>query len=167
MMKAEEILFTDGQDVTVTYSTFLVKKKWYSLSSITRHGLSILSPIRLSFVLLLMVGLILSMAGLLNFIPESARNWSMTLMGILINAKELALYVGIVVTLLALLLMLFVPARYALTITTEEGEKNVVVSRSKEHVNQIIHALNVAFLAHVKSGGNKTSVSQKYMVSAR
>lgn len=166
-MKTEGILYTDGHNVTVTYSTIQVKKKWYSLRGITKHSFSVLSPIRFQFVLMLIVGLILSIAGLMGFMPASARDWSITLVGVSISANELAFYSGIVMTLLACLLMLFVPERYALTITTAEGEKNVVVSKRKEYINQIINALNEAFLAHINTGVKKTHTRQKYLVSAR
>lgn len=167
-MKAEEILYTDGHEVTVTYSTILVKKKWYSLSSIKKHSLSIISPIRLPFIILLFAGFSMTMAGLTDFMPESANNnLNIMLSGILINFNELVLYAGIVVTLLASLLMLFVPLRYAVTITTAEGEKNLVVSKRKEHIRQIINALNIAILSNMNSGNNKTFNRKNYMVSAR
>jgi hypothetical protein len=166
-MKTEGVLYTDGHNVTVTYSTIQVKKKWYSLRGITKHNFSILSPIRFHYVLMLIAGLILSIAGLMDLMPASARGWGITLIGIWISVNELAFYSGILVTLLACLLMLFVPERYAVTITTAEGEKNVVVSNRKEYIYQIICALNEAFLAHIDSGIKKTRARQKYLVSAR
>jgi hypothetical protein len=59
-----------------------------------------------------------------------------------------------------------IPVRYAVTITTADGEENVVVSSRKEHIHEIINALHIAFLAHMNSGGNKDA-RQKYIVSAR
>lgn len=167
-MKTESVLFTDGHDVTVTYSTILVKKKWYNLKGIIRHSFSILSPVRFPFVIMLIAGAILSIAGVLNFVPESVKNWNISLFGISIYANELFFYSGIVIVLSACLFMLFGPERYAVTITTAEGDKNVVVSNRKEYINQIINALNEAFLAHINSDVKKTrSRRQNFLVSSR
>jgi hypothetical protein len=45
--------------------------------------------------------------------------------------------------------------RYAVRIATAAGEKNVLVSRKKEYIEQIVEALNRAFFHFVSRGKNK------------
>jgi hypothetical protein len=54
-----------------------------------------------------------------------------------------------------MLVMLRLREKYAVRIYTAEGEKNVVVSASREYISQIIDALNRAFLDLVKSKSRK------------
>ena len=70
-MKAENVLYTDGHDVTVTESMFQVKKKWYHLSGITKHTFMILQPDRFPCVILLLLGGVLEIVGAANVIPST------------------------------------------------------------------------------------------------
>lgn len=167
-MREEDILYTDGHDVIVTYSAIQVKKKGYTINGITKHGVSILSPVRVPFVILFLLGIALCIAGYMNLAPDAWRHWRITFSSFVFSVNEFAMYAGIVLAIVSGSLMLFLSERYAVTITTAEGEKNVVVSRHKEYINQIINALNEAFLVRVNSGWKSSrSRKQNFMVSAR
>lgn len=167
-MKAEGVLYTDGHDVTVTYSGIHVKKRWYALSGITKHGVSMLSPLRFPFVIMLIVGVMLSVLSATNLVPEPAKDWRIELLGVEHYAREVIFYFGSLMILLACLLMYFVPERYAVTITTAEGDKHLVVSKRREYINQIINALNEALLTRIKSGARRARTRyQDFLVSAR
>lgn len=160
-MKNENVLFTDGHDVTVTDSALQVRRKWYNLDEITCHGLSIIQPARLPSFLMFGMGILLSLAGGTNFIDTSRM--------IIANGNDpnrLLFLVGICCLVFGVVLALSLSERYAVRITTAEGEKNVVVSRRKEYITQIVHALNNAFFARI----NPDSTSQPgrdFIVSGR
>ena len=61
---------------------------------------------------------------------------------------------------------LYLGERYAVSITTAEGEKNVVISKRKEYITQIVHALNEAFFARIQGGQDKGS-KREFTVSGR
>ncbi len=65
--------------------------------------------------------------------------------------------------------MFFTKERYAVSITTAEGERNVVVSDRKEYITQIVHALNEAFFAKFDNTGSsiKTTRKRDFIVSGR
>jgi len=164
-MKAENVLYTDGHDVTVTDSMLQVKKKWYHLSGISKHNFMILQPDRMPAVLLLIAGAILEVIGALNLLPAqlvpSVRVFNLT-----VTANMMVIGVGIVFLLAGAVWMWLTKERYAVNITTAEGEKNVVVSERKEYITQIIHALNEAFFARL-SGPNSEKKKQNFIVSGR
>ena len=56
---------------------------------------------------------------------------------------------------LGLLIMIRMREKYAVRIFTAEGEKNVVVSQSREYISQIVDALNRAFLDLLKTRGRR------------
>ena len=162
-MKKENILYTDGHDVTVTESMFQVKKKWYHLSGITHHNFTILQPHRLPAVLLLVLGALMEVVGAANIVPAE---WlpPVYVMNVLVTTNLVVMTVGVVFLLAGAIWMWSTKERYAVSITTAEGERNVVVSEKKEYITQIVHALNEAFFARITpSDGRK----REFTVSGR
>lgn len=159
-MENEKVLYTDGHDVTVTGSVLQVRKKWYNLNEITSHGLSIIQPARLPSFLMFGMGILLSLAGGTNIIDTSRM--------IVSNGNDpnrLVLLIGVCCLVFGVVLALSIGERYSVRITTAEGEKDVVISRKKEYITEIVHALNNAFFARLH--GDATGKSRDFMVSAR
>lgn len=161
-MKTENVLYTDGHDVTVTDSVLRVRKKWYSLDGISKHGFSIIQPVRLPGILLLVAGFLLTGAGALDLVTRIIPS----VITITNNANELSLGFGLLVLLAGAAMMLSMSERYAVSITTAEGEKHVVVSKRKDYITQIVHALNEAFFARIH-GNSERSTTQRFTVSGR
>src|SRR5258708_26131626 len=65
------LYYTDGHEVTITDSGFKVKKTLYQLNGITRHGFSIISPVRAPFTILMVLGAIIFGCGAMNFLPTA------------------------------------------------------------------------------------------------
>jgi hypothetical protein len=142
-MATEEILYTDGQDVVVTASTFQVKDKFYRLKAIKKHGVAILQPVRFPGLLVFIAGVVLSIMGLADAFTE--------------NMNVLAQWVGILLAMGGLSLTIALRERYAVQIDTPEGEKLAVVSSKREHITEIINALNRAFM----NMNGKNSIGQQ------
>jgi hypothetical protein len=155
MKKQEDVLYNDGHDVVVTYSAIQVKRKWYNLNGITKHGLSILGPEQVPFVLLLLLGAALSLIGLFESANLIVGLSEYTIMDVTFDLNQLFFWSGVSLLALSGVLMFIIPERYAIQITTAEGEKNLVVSTQKEYITQILKALNEAFLARVSSQSKK------------
>ena len=146
--------YTDGHDVMITDSGFRVKNTLYQLNGITRHGFSIISPHRAPYAVLMILGVLVFMCGALNFLPPS---WTqpIVILKFHVAADSLVMTLGSILFGLGLLVMLRMREKYAVRIFTAEGEKNVVVSQSREYISQIVEALNHAFLDLVKSRNRK------------
>jgi hypothetical protein len=143
-MIPDKVLYTDGRGITVTDSTFQVKKMSYQINGITNHGLLILRPERLPGMLLLIVGFIVAVTGILNLIPATFIP-DMKIKDGYVSANIIAMWTGGALALIGLLILVIVRERYAVRIATAEGEKNAVVSDKKEYISQIVNALNEAF----------------------
>ena len=161
-MKTENVLYTDGHDVTVTDSVLRVKRKWYDLDGISKHGFSIIQPVRLRGILLLIAGGLFTAAGAGNFVTRIVPGVSAVTM----NANELSLGLGLLLLLVGTATMISMSERYAVSITTAEGEKHVVVSKRRDYITQIVHALNEAFFARIH-GNSERSTTQRFTVSGR
>jgi hypothetical protein len=142
-MIPDKVLYTDGHDIVITESTFQVKNKSYNLTGITKHGLLTLRPDRAPGLLLFFLGVIISLAGILNAIPPSWMN-DIYINGNYIGINTIATWGGIAIALIGILITSLVKEKYAVRIATAEGEKNAVVSKEKEYVRQIVQALNEA-----------------------
>lgn len=142
-MIPDKILYTDGHNVVVTDSTFQVKNATYSVRGIIKHGLMILRPHRFPGVLVLIVGMALLLCGLLELIPNNSME-PVKFNEAYLNVNTLAVWGGLALALLGILIIGLMRERYAVRIATAEGEKNAVVSHKKEYIAQIVQALNEA-----------------------
>jgi len=152
-MIQDKILYTDGHDVTITDSMFMVRNMSYRLIGITKHGLHIVKPHRLPGYILFMLGVILAVCGILNLTPENIVP-SARVLGLTLSGNTIVLIAGAAIAFMGVLIVGLLRERYAVRIATAEGEKDVVVSNRKEYVNQIVHALNAAFNFVRRRGNN-------------
>jgi membrane-bound ClpP family serine protease len=163
--KDNVLYYTDGHDVSVTDSVLQVKKKWYHLNGITHHGFLIIPPYRLPGFLTMAVGAILMIVGVTILLPAGLLS-EMTIMDRLITTNDVAVVVGAFIFIGGIVMMIMIREKYAVTITTAEGEKHVVVSDRKEYISQIVHALNEAFFARVSPSISKQD-KREFKVSGR
>lgn len=152
-MIQDKILYTDGHDVTITDSMFMVRNMSYRLIGITKHGLHIVKPHRLPGYILFMLGVILAVCGILNLTPENIVP-SARVLGLTLSGNTIVLIAGAAIAFMGILIIGLLRERYAVRIATAEGEKDVVVSNRKEYVNQIVNALNAAFNFVRRRGNN-------------
>ena len=143
-MIPDKVLYTDGHDVVITASTFQVKNKSYHLSGITKHGLQTVKPDRTPGIFIFVLGVIISISGILKLIPASWME-GIYVDGNYMSIKSIAVWTGLAIALIGILITSLVKEKYAVRIATAEGEKNAVVSNKKEYVRQIVNALNEAF----------------------
>lgn len=166
-MTSENILYTDGHEVTVTDSTFRVRKHSYHLDGITRHGFSIIKPSRIPAFILSGVGLLALAVGISNLRPEV--NFTVNLLSIQITLNNLLVIGGCALIFMGTMLAALTKERYGVKIVTAEGEKNVIVSDRREYVTMIVEALNKAFIKTVGHSGRSESNSSglRMKVSSR
>jgi hypothetical protein len=141
-MTPDKVIYTDGRDVTVTDSTLKVKNTSYNLNGITKLSFWTIRPDRWPGVLLLLLGLTAAVLGFLNMVPSDMN--VRTDDGVL-SGNSLALWVGIALAFIGLLMLMLARERYAVRIGTAEGEKNAVVSDKREYIAQIVDAIHNAF----------------------
>lgn len=141
-MTDDKVIYTDGRDVTVTDSTLKVKNTSYRLNGITKMSLWTIRPERWPAVLLMLLGAAAAVAGFLGLIPAT---FDLQTDSGVVGSNTLAIWTGIALAVLGLLVLLFAREKYAVRIGTAEGEKNAIVSRRREYIEQIVDALHSAF----------------------
>lgn len=145
-MIADKIFYADAHHhVIVTDSAFIVKNKEYRIPGIRNHDLKMIRPFRVPGLIFVMAGTFLVLSGTFHvvsfwFIPDvTVFSWTIGAYGWAIIAGSLLLLAGLVMNIM-------MKPRYALHISTDEGENDVIVSPKREYVKQIIDALNRAFM---------------------
>jgi hypothetical protein len=134
-MKPLKFLYTDGRDVVVTDSILETKKARYYLKGVTNFGLAVIKPRIFPGLILAVLGLIMICDAYFNLTPYNN----------IINLGPTAeFFIGTGTALLGVMLMILTRKKYALRIETAEGYKHVVISRSKEYINQVLTALRKA-----------------------
>ena len=141
-MTPDKVIYTDGRDVTVTDSALKVKNTSYKLSGITKLTLWTIRPDRWPGILLLLLGLTAAVLGFLNMVPA---DMNLRTDGGVISSNTLAIWVGLALSLIGIIILASAHERYAVRIGTAEGEKNAVVSRKREYIAQIVDAVHSAF----------------------
>lgn len=149
-MDTRQVLyFTDGRDVAVTDSSFLVKNVTYPLNGIHAHRVSIVLPHRGPFTFLTVVGALVFLCGAFDFLPSKISE-SISFFGITIVVNAVVMVLGIVVLLLGMFAMFHLRDKYIVKVLTSTGEKTALVSHKREYVDQITEALNHAHLDLMK-----------------
>jgi hypothetical protein len=143
MTTEDKIIYTDGDRVTVTDSTFSVRKQDYKLDGIIKHGLYVMRPSRLPAILLVLIGLILMIVGFGGWIPPDSVK-SVVIADTAIDVNAMAMAIGGLIALIGVITVGLLRDRFAVRISTAEGEKNVVVSSRKDYIAQIVDALTLS-----------------------
>lgn len=141
-MTPDKVIYTDGRDVTVTDTALKVRNTSYKLSGITKLSFWTIRPERWPGVLLILMGIAAAVLGYLGKVPA---DMSMRTDNGLIGANTLAIWVGVGLVVIGVLVLISGHVRYAVRIGTAEGEKNAVVSRKREYIAQIVDAIHSAF----------------------
>lgn len=141
-MIPDKVIYTDGRDVVVTDSTFTVKNASYRLNGITKLAFWTIRPDRWPAVLLTLIGLISAVCGYMTLLPHA---WIYEMNDQLISANAIALWAGVALFVLGILIMAMTREKYAVRIATAEGEKNAIVSSKRDYISQIVDAIHSAF----------------------
>lgn len=141
-MATDRVIYTDGRDVTVTDSTLKVKNTSYKLTGITKLSFWTIRPDRWPAVVLLLLGIGSAILGFIGIIPADV---NVRTDGGIISGNTLAVWIGIALIAIGLLMLMLAHERYAVRIGTAEGERNAVVSRKREYIAQIVDAVHSAF----------------------
>lgn len=163
--KENVLYYTDGHDVTVTDSVLQIRKKWYNLNGITHHGFLIIPPYRVPGFLLIALGAIMMIVGVTVLLPSGLFS-GLSLMNREITTNDVAVVAGALIFMGGIVTMIMIKEKYAVSITTAEGEKHVVVSNRKEYISQIVNALNEAFFARLNPDALRQSKTE-FKVSGR
>jgi hypothetical protein len=146
MATTGKVFYTDGHEVTVTDTTFKVNKKEYKLLGITRHGLFTIKPHRAPGIFIMIIGLLVLLIGAYQLLPAGSVQ-DVRIINRWVGANDLAVIAGGLLTIAGLLYAILIKPKYAVRISTAEGESNAVVSKQQEYIRQIIDGLNRAFIA--------------------
>jgi hypothetical protein len=148
-MTVDKIFYTNGNDVSVSDSMFTVKKKKYRLPGITHHSFKVLKPVRVPGLVLTGLGVIVMLMGSFRMFSSSGMQ-EIDYAQWMISSDLIGLVGGGIIVFAGLLVTFIVKPHYAVHISTAEGDSDVIVSKEREYVRQVVDALNRAFLASHK-----------------
>ena len=167
-MNNEKVLYTDGHDVTVTESIFQVKKTMYQLKGIIHHDFLVIYPHRIPALLIMLMGAVTIFLAVFRWQPLTALP-SIHLLSLGISGMQTAIVMGCVLLAIGSVILMAARVRYAIHLETAEGGRNVLVSKRKEYVAQVLDALNKAFMnllaPRKESGKNKRG--RTFLVGSR
>ncbi|HEY0653260.1 MAG TPA: DUF6232 family protein [Chryseosolibacter sp.] len=141
-MTPDKVIYTDGHDVVVTDSTLKIKKHSYNMNGITKASFWTIRPDRWPGIVLMLLGVVAAVCGYMGLVPA---DWSLQTEAGLMSSNTLAVWGGVALFIIGLLVLIFTRERYAVRIGTAEGEKNALVSTKREYIAQIVDAVHTAF----------------------
>lgn len=144
-MTEDNVIYTNGRDVTITDSIFEVGKMKYRLNGITKFSFSVLKPERIPSLLLLTLSILLMVSGFLNVFPNPDGAYQSFQESGYHGANAIAIWGGAFLAMVSILLLIILRVRYAVRIFTAEGVKDAIVSPRREYISQVVSALNKAF----------------------
>lgn len=136
--------FTDGE-VEVTRSHFQVKNTTYLLNKLYGHRVSIILPQRAPLAIVIALGVLIFNCGAINLLPANLSG-SISIAGVSLMMNAVVMSFGVLLTLIATFMVIRQREKYEVKISTDGGEKTALISKRREYVNQIIDALNHAYI---------------------
>lgn len=142
------IIYTDGHGVKITDSTFYVHRQSYSLDGIKEIKLLKIPSSKAAGVITFIIGFILMLLGSLETMGELAYESSNNIM--VINADMIAIVAGVLLVVSAIFISILSKSKYAVKITTAEGERRPLESKNKEYVAHVVNSLKKAYYKYIR-----------------
>jgi hypothetical protein len=140
----DSVIYTDGHGTRVTDHEFVTGDSTYSIEGIIDARINQVERAKLPAIFCMLIGLVLAGLGFMRRLDERELNMG----SFSITPNMLAIVAGIILVLAAIL-MLSRNRKYAVHITTAEGEREPIISTRKDYIRQIVEALNNARM-HVR-----------------
>ena len=142
-MTQETVIYTDGHGIKVTPYQFIVGNTRYLLNGITSVRLYTIRANLVLPITLILLGLAVIVAGLLHLFSDGVIS-SQQLGAVALTPNNMAVLIGGIILLCGIIAGMLTHDKYAVRITTAEGEKDAVGSPKKDYASQIFTALNEA-----------------------
>jgi hypothetical protein len=139
----DSIIYTDGRDVKVTTREFITGETNYLIDGILNARSNIIRAKTGSAIILMIIGLLFVAGGYFHLFNNLQVD-SMRIGTLSLTPNRIAALAGAVLFLIGMFWIAISRNKYAVHITTAEGEKEPVVSTKKDYVNQIVSAINKA-----------------------
>ena len=139
-MVEDSVLYTDGHGVKVTTSQFIVGKAQYLIKGISDVRVDIKHAQRIPAVILSLLGLVAIVTGLAHLYSNVAME-PLYVGDYMITANHLAIIIGVVLMIPGIIWLAALHDRYAIHMTTAEGDKEPIVSEKRDYIRQIATAL--------------------------
>ncbi|UII32901.1 DUF6232 family protein [Fulvivirga ulvae] len=147
-MKEEEIIYTDGHGVKITSDKFYADKDEYNLDGITKIDLQRIPASNAPGIILFILGFLSIVAGSLDIFADI--RYSTEEAVYVMNLNMVAIGLGVALIIGGIIWMIAAKDKYAVEIRTAEGEKQPIVSRSREYAALIVTSLKKAYFRYVK-----------------
>jgi hypothetical protein len=146
----EDVLYTDGHNIRVTPQQLIVGQTEYLLRGITNLRVQTIRANMAPPIILIILGIGSAVMGFMHMFREQSAI-DIESVNKIMGPNEIAMIIGGILFILGVIWALAAHEKYAVRVTTAEGEKNVVVSTKKDYVNQIVSAINRALGIRVQN----------------
>ena len=142
-MNDQPILFSDGRNVRVTDKELIVDSARYVLKSIARARIHFISHFKYPAYTIIAMGIAGIMMGAVKVFTNAAFE-ELYIGDFPITANRLSILIGAILFFLGAAWLYVLTDKYALVISTTDGERNPISSRRKKYIRQIVSAINSA-----------------------
>ncbi|ELR69085.1 hypothetical protein C900_05474 [Fulvivirga imtechensis AK7] len=146
----EEVIYTDGHGVKITRDKFYTEKKEYNLDGITHVDLSRVPASKAPGVILFVLGFLAILAGSLEIFDRLTYEAAEAIY--VIDTNMVAIGLGVALILGGIIWMIAARDKYAVEIGTAEGEKQPIVSKSREYAALVVASLKKAYYRYTDKG---------------
>lgn len=148
-MLQDTVVYTDGHGVTVTNHRYVVKDTEYLLKGITNVRMYFIKARKSFPILLIILGLSLMISGLIE-IYSKVNIESIYIGSLILDSNAFAVDAGAIMLLIGSIWLSLIHKKYAVLITTAEGEKCTIISPKRDYIGQVVSALKKAINLHTK-----------------
>jgi hypothetical protein len=139
----DSILYTDGRSIKVTTREFITGEANYLIDGILNARSNLIKAKTGPAILFVIIGLMLAAGGFFHLFNNLQVD-DMHIGTFPLTPNRIAALAGAILFLAGIFWIAMSRNKYAVHITTAEGEKEPVVSARKDYISQIVSAINEA-----------------------
>jgi hypothetical protein len=144
------LIWSDGKNIKITSSEFIVDSARYLIKSIRNVRLHFVRHFKYPAFTILIAGVICMIAGLSGWL-DNIRLEELYIGNLLITANRLFFIVGGILAVLGMLWLSILQNEYVVIISMDDGEWNPVSGKKRDELSKIVTALKKA----ISIGGNE------------
>lgn len=152
------IIYTDGNNIKVTSSSFCVDRQEYRIDKIKDVKLLKMPARKAPGIILFLAGFALMLLGSLDVFSSIVYSISNDIVAL--DGNMIAIGLGVVLVIGAIAVSILTRSKYALKITTNKGEERPIESQNKEYVASVVNALKKAYLKYLNNRERRRVMTQ-------
>lgn len=171
LMQKERIVYRNAGNLTITNMRIRLKKHTYNLGKVIDHGIYVKHPRRLPWIILIVVGIVLTQINRLDIVSEyiiqNIKILDYKIAGVVMDQELVIRSTAVCLIILGIIFLILLRKRYIVRIITSSGHKDIAEHLRNTQAVRLYLAIHEAVLYSPRSSWKSPSMKQDNLKISR